>query len=835
MAVDRQLYEIFYEGVTHYAEGSIDGEGKVKYSPVKGIPSLKSIQAHLRGEHVLGSYTVLPGNMVRWMAFDVDSKKGLDEARKIAKKICQCFNADKYILEFSGNKGYHIILIFEEPVLAKDAKRLGEELRDSLGFSKRGDIHVEVFPKQEELKLVEDKKTGEVRSELGNLLRLPLGKHPKTKSDAIFVTVDDWVTPLDPEIELAKRVTLDDLKKAIKDEDPKNRVMGILLPYWNDGQRHDIALCTSGYMASLGWTEEDTEDLIELIHNSGGYGELRDQLNTVKTTYKRYYNGESVLGFQGLSEILSAKSLNDLVEWGSRYTSSTIMQMIDRFRLEKESGFKKVRKSVSAIISYLKESGKLVTDGSNIYWLNREISEVILLEGPLWVRLAYNEFGLNIADSFGRQVMEGLKHLSAKEAVKINVYKRLHFDIEKGIVYLSLGGKEVYVFNGNKKERRAILNGEEDIMFLNSQDTLCMPNLLEDEESSTIDPWEYLVNTINFKSGDNIQATPIQQREMSKAYMMAILFKEVLATRPILTILGAAGSGKTTVLRKFLRFLEGPDQEVLGAVPDKPDSFRASLEKHLFLALDNLEKTNASWLPDMFNRISTGTHIEIRKLHTTNETHKIRPNLFLGVTATNMPFADETVYTRMLPLELDQISSYGSDIEIQAYLNDNINGLWKGMFDCIDEVLAALNRNKQVEVPSQTRLADFAIFCARIKDVDFIDGKELMAGLENLVNRQKKVLEENSPLIDVINIWIQARPDGDDKFYSIAQLFPSWQRVASLNRIDWKFGSAQGLSRHVEMLQPQLIENYGVTVRSFRENGREIKKYKFEKRQLRVH
>lgn len=834
MSLARLLYELFFEGCTHYAEAEIDEHGKLAYKPRKGIPSLKLIQEHIDGLRVLGAYTVLPGNLVRWMAFDIDSKLGLEEARKLATRLCRLMDAQKYILEYSGNKGYHVILIFDEPVPAKDAKELGDAVHAALGFAKRGDCHVEVFPKQGELKEIKEK--GETKRELGNLLRLPLGKHPKTENKAIFVSIDDWVTPLDPEKELStKRATLDDLKKLLKDEDPKEKVMAVVLPYWTEGQRHDIALYTSGALANLGWTEEDVASLVEMVHENGGSGELRDQLNTVKTTFKRYYDGESVRGIGGLSEIMSSKSVADFVEAASKQTTTPIMQMIDRYRLEKDAAFKKVRKSAAAIINYFKEHGKLVTDGEDIYWLDRRSRDLMLLLGKAWIRFAHNEFGLNTAESFGKQVLESIQHQAAEAATLVKVHRRTFWDKIKKLLYLNLGGSEVYVLNGNPKERRVIMNGDEDVLFLNSQDSLYVPNLMEDDESSVLDVWDYLANDLNFKLGDEVQATPAQQREMFKACLVSMFFPEVLATRPILSILAEAASGKTTALRRFLKLIEGPDEEVLGAVPDKPDSFRSSLEQHIFLVLDNLEKTNAPWLPDMLNRVSTGTHIEIRKLHTTNENYKIRPNVFVGLTAISMPFSDEAVYTRMLPIELAPLPEYKSEVEIQAFLVDNLNGLWKGMLDCLDQVVAELAQNDLVDMPAQTRLADFAIFCARIKNAPFLDGKELIAGLENLVNRQKKVLEENSPLVDVIKIWVEARRDESETFFSVSQLFTFWQRVANMNRLEWHFRTAQGLSKHMEMLKPQLVQHYGMSTRNFREGGREIQKYKFERKQIRAH
>lgn len=1151
MSQARLLYQIFYEGCTAYAEGYVNGEGKVAYTAIEEIPTLDLIQEHIDGTYILGAYTVSPGNYVRWMAFDIDSKKlGLAKAREMAEKLCKFLGATRYILEYSGNKGYHVILIFREKVLAKDAKEWGEKVRDFLGFPKNGDPHVEVYPKQSELKETEDGKL-----QLGNLLRLPCGVHPGTQNQTMFIECGKWDDPLDPEQELTeKRVTLEELNTLLITEDPKDKVMRILLPYWTEGQRHDMSLCTSGYLATLGWTEEDVMDLITLIHDHGGEGDLKGQLNNVKTTFKRIYNGESVLGFQGLSAILSSKSLADLLDWAGRQTSTTVMQLIDRFRLEKGAIFQKVRKSEQTILTHLKENGKLVINRDNVYWLDSKTKKLVLLAGEGWKQFAHKEFGINSSESFGKQVLEGVKHSAADTATPVDVHRLSHWN--KDCLYINVGGPEVVVIDGGKKSLRIIYNGDEDVLFLNDMGSLRLSNILEDDESSAINPWDYLVNDISFKIGSEVQATPEQQREMLKAYIISIFFPEIMATRPILTILAATGSGKclakgtkvlmysgqvksvenivvgdflmgpdslprqvrslargrdemrkiipvkgdsftvnkphilslidsgrnkgkivnisveeyeklpktrkhtlklyrsgvdfedrdvkldpyilgtwlgdghsdrfaittpdlelvsayeefallngytlnrndqngtrcptyhlvrntnqllrdlgvldnkhvpneykinsrevrsevlaglldtdgyysgggyeiaqkrddladdilflarslglaaykavkfvkgkpynriyisgdcsflplrierkkalprkqiksvlktgfsvenvgmgeyfgfeitgdglfmlgdftvthnTTVMRRILKLLEGPDEEVLGAVPDKPDSFRSSLVAHRFLALDNLEKTNASWLPDMLNRVSTGTHIETRKLWTDNDMHKIRPNCYIALTATEMPFSDETVYTRMLPIELEQLTAYRSEVQIQAYLVDNISGLWKGLIEILNEVVAELKSHKEVEMPSQTRLADFAVFCARIKGAASLNGEELIHGLENLVSRQKKVLEENSPLVDVINIWAGARRDGDTEYYTVAQLFTFWQRVSNVNKIDWRFRSAQGLAKHMEMLLPQLIEHYGMSTRMFREGGREIRKYKFERAQTKVH
>lgn len=820
MSLARLLYDLFFEGVNAYAVGNTDKPG---YTTVYGIPTLKQIQQHLKGTITLGAYTVLPGNHVRWMAFDVDSKAGgIKKAREIAKKLCDFLGGIKYAVEYSGSKGFHIFIFFDKLIAAKDAKEAGEKIRDYVGLPKSGDPHVEVFPKQGELT---------ESHPVGSLVRLPLGLHPSTKKRGIFIDPSgEWEEgdEKDPLEVLAQRTTLQELQDLAEEPDDNQQIVNILAPYWTSGSRHDMALFTSGYLASVGWTEENVRELVTLLHEEDESGDLGNQLEAVTDTFEKIYEGKAVAGFQGLAEVIPANSLRKLVEIASKQSSTPTLQLIDRIRLGKGTVWQQVRLASKTIIGHFRENGKLVKDNNNTYWLDYKSRKVVTIAGPEWDGFMHNNFGLNPLESFGKQVTVSV-NLGAKEQAKLlTVYKKFYWNGKE--LYINLGGAEVYVLSGDPKKRRVILNGEEDILFINTDDSLHLPNL-EELDIEAVDPWLFLVNDLNFLTGRNVDASPIQQRELLKAFIFSIFFSQIMPAKPILALLAVAGAGKSTAARRILRFFEGLHEEVLGIVMDKPDSFRSSIVAHKLLVLDNFEKTKAPWLTDTLNRLSTGGHIEIRKLHTTNQMFRIIPDCSVILTATEMPFSEETVYTRMLPIELAQLNSPRLEYEMHYQMAENFNALWKGMLKYLDEVVAELRIIRKIEVPNESRLADFTTFCARIKDVSCLNGKELMAGLSTLVTRQKQVLEENSPFIETLVIWL-GKGDDKSKFMTISEIFSVLQRIANVNHIDWRWSASQGLARHVSMLEPQLIKHFGLTTKKSIENGREVKMYKFEKKML---
>jgi hypothetical protein len=45
--------------------------------------------------------------------------------------------------------------------------------------------------------------------------------------------------------------------------------------------------------------------------------------------------------------------------------------------------------------------------------------------------------------------------------------------------------------------------------------------------------------------------------------------------------------------------------------------------------------------------------------------------------------------------------------------------------------------------------------------------------------------------------------------------------------MDFRWSTVQALSKHLEMLEPQLIQNFGMSMRKIKSNGRDVKQYKF--------
>jgi hypothetical protein len=833
----------FFTGNNYYAIGgkrtNSNGKEETVYTPVMEAPKERTIEQHLLGEAVVGAYTLRQDNTIFWMCFDVDSTN-LEKARDLTLKLSNLLESIPHAIEFSGNKGYHVWVFFNKPAFAENVRALATEMREAVGGSISGDPHIEIFPKQDRLT---------DSNPLGNLVKVPLGIHPVTKNRSRFVlphTSWEEGESVDPDDVFSKLCTIEDFASCLSGyEDPTDIIVSTMQGFWLEGQRHDLALFLSGWLATAGWEEDDATNVIEKLNMVAG-GDLGNQLQCVRDTFQKHRDGGQILGLQALTDRLPGTIIRKLAEAVSRQNITPIMVLLDRIRLGKGVTYLKSRSAASAVVSYLREKGRVVVDSSTekLFWLDKTSHHLHSMEDGYWDTILYNTFGLNTADSFGVSTARGIYHTARENAHKIRAYNRSYWNGEK--LYINLGTSYNYVLTGEDDYRdvwgNKHLNGEEDIIFRNRDSSLHIDlDQARDKGITGLNPWNFLVNDLSFGIGST-GVSPGQQRELIKAWFLSTFFPDIMPTRPLLTIIADPGAGKTTAARRFLYILEGPHSNVNGVVADKPDSLRASMGAHKFIVLDNLEKNKSYWLVDLLNRISTGTHIELRKLHTTNEIQRILPDCFVILTATSLPFSEESLFTRLLPIELAAIKKPTPEYSMQNMILHNIDGIWMGIMGMLNQTVAQLRKVKTAPAPTESRLADFTVFCSRIRgmtngDEGVIDGELLIKGLEMMTNRQKILLHESSPMIAILDIWIREdRAAGErqgrgthgmesSKWHTAGELNGLWQQIAMKLHYQWIWESGQSLAKHIQALEPNLIRNYGMETIAATNNS--PKKYRF--------
>ena len=84
----------------------------------------------------------------------------------------------------------------------------------------------------------------------------------------------------------------------------KRSLKAILVPYWIEGYRHDLALSLGGLLAKEGVAREDAWDLVCQIAAEAKDMEWKDRERAVRDSFERLWKGESVVGYKRLEEIV---------------------------------------------------------------------------------------------------------------------------------------------------------------------------------------------------------------------------------------------------------------------------------------------------------------------------------------------------------------------------------------------------------------------------------------------------------------------------------------------------------------------------------------------------
>ena len=106
--------------------------------------------------------------------------------------------------------------------------------------------------------------------------------------------------------------------RAVTGEQQQDLV-DLVLPSFDKGRRHEIALGLAGLLATAGWDAESTRACVRALAMAAGDTQLGDRLLAVHMTYQRLDNGEDVAGFSKLKELVGeelAKRL-DALAWAA--------------------------------------------------------------------------------------------------------------------------------------------------------------------------------------------------------------------------------------------------------------------------------------------------------------------------------------------------------------------------------------------------------------------------------------------------------------------------------------------------------------------------------------
>jgi hypothetical protein len=367
----------------------------------------------------------------------------------------------------------------------------------------------------------------------------------------------------------------------------------------------------------------------------------------------------------------------------------------------------KLRNMGDTIYSDLMEQGHFYRSSSDsfsrVFWYEYYRNTLWEITTEHFKRHFFWRYDLGTTTQLGKAVIDRVITRCSQEGTTTAVYNFSHYDTERNILYKFDNVNQVFKLNGETIE--IVPNGTDKVLFV------------KEAEGEKIEPIENGEKYLNAKLFDNINFDDsestldcIEQYELFRHWFFSIFFGELLETRPLCLLWGIKGSGKTFLFEMIKKIVTGKDSHVESITLKK--DFVSCLANSYFIALDNVDSF-IRWLEDMLSKCATGTTITLRKLYTTSDVVRIKPNVFIGLTARTPEFRRDDVADRLLIFKVKRFERFLSKSELTNDILSHRGEMWHDIFLELNKIVKLLGQNKLRGLRSTFRLADFYVFVRR--------------------------------------------------------------------------------------------------------------------------
>jgi hypothetical protein len=182
----------------------------------------------------------------------------------------------------------------------------------------------------------------------------------------------------------------------------------------------------------------------------------------------------------------------------------------------------------------------------------------------------------------------------------------------------------------------------------------------------------------------------------------------------------------------------------------------------------------------------------------------------------------------MLTLNMDKLEQFKPAHLIQRELADNYPRLIADLLLKLNEVIKTLDEVKIVRIAQQVRMADFAMFAAKLKFCEaVIDGDQLLNGIRSLGTAQQAALAQSeTSAFPIIQDWLESGPDEVEMNLTTTEFFKIIKEHAK-NAKNFYWNSAKGFTTHLRATEGILREQLGVELYKDRDPSRPTRQRTF--------
>lgn len=387
----------------------------------------------------------------------------------------------------------------------------------------------------------------------------------------------------------------------------------------------------------------------------------------------------------------------------SKYDNEDVKATVSSFRKTPGFAFEKKSAVAKLVIDVMNAQGAFLhTDDDNIWYVaNLTGRPVQLSDNSLYLEsLLHNVFGLNPTESEARYVIKAVQAHARSLPGDIAVASISHYDEANNAIYLHSGRKDI--FKITTTQVTTVSNGSSKILF--PWNPLNAPFFPESDPEIN---WKQLL--LERVTGNVLNMSGPEAEALIQVWFLFVLMRSGCVARPILSLFGQPGAGKSTLFKRLYKLLYGPGRELGGVTT--PEDYDHAVSNDPLVVLDNVD-TWERWLPDRLAQSAASSDIIKRRLYTDNDTVVLRRQAVLGLTAHNPKFGREDVADRLLIITFERLKNFIPEKLILDTIINNRSKLWASIISDLQRVLAT--PQPVVHDLPQFRIEDFAALGLRI-------------------------------------------------------------------------------------------------------------------------
>lgn len=408
------------------------------------------------------------------------------------------------------------------------------------------------------------------------------------------------------------------------------------------------------------------------------------------------------------------------------------------------------QKAASIVLARMREDGELIhTRGGQLWFMRKDTGRPIELSSrSLWLDAYLSRtFALNTSEQMCRFIKEELISFTRNQAATSDLTTLSYYEPVRRTLLLHTGGRDVLHIQTDNIDVQP--NGYAHTVF--TVDESVEPFRLGRIEDLGGRTW---YDTLFAPQMEHIEGTLTKEEAVAllRCWFLLLLFRSEVPNRPLLTVLGAPGSGKTTTAKKLYRLIYGKYRHV--TTIESPEKFDSSTIGFPFVAFDNVDAFER-WLPQKLAEAAAVTDVTARRLYTDTDTITQKRQAMLMLTAHNPKFTREDVVDRMIIILLKRLPHWLPEGMLLEEITCLRYALWADIVRDIQVILATPMVHHDA-VP-QFRIEDYAHYGMWFSSANGTCDVFINA-INKLITSQRGLnLETDQMLVGVINRWIRAR------------------------------------------------------------------------------